>query len=364
MEIRVQRSAEGSLGVIVDQDNTIVTVTAQPELQVGDVVVGVDGERLGARAVRQLLKPGAEEYTFMISRPTPGKASAAESLEGALKTLLRDVDNMRRNDRKALFEGRVHGLMHLEEGSEAAGRAASLLSSLEEAAVAGSLVPSTEAEVSAALSSGFWKLILATDGGIAEAGLTGYGTAPYCTVVASFQAFLPTSPSAQTVEVVVNSNVQKSTVAALKGDWQGADAGTDDARAWGGLMGGLSASVCETYDRLEFDGSPIIPSPMLVNKWSCTYLSAGLRVIRTASTDSDSGSDGHGDAWRVYERLDPGVAQEEIAKLLAAPVPRSRGDSLDDMPDWARQRGQSGGLGGYGGYGPGTSPLPEADGLR
>ena len=62
--------------------------------------------------------------------------------------------------------------------------------------------------------------------------------------------------------------------------------------------------------------------------------------------------------WRVYLKMDPWKAQEEIGRLLDRPVPKSRGDSLDDMPDWGR-----GGMGGYGLRG-GDGPAPMADGMR
>ena len=61
---------DGGLGVLVDQENTVVTVTGQPGLQVGDKIVGIDGDPLSGRPVGQCLKPGEPQYTFAILRPS------------------------------------------------------------------------------------------------------------------------------------------------------------------------------------------------------------------------------------------------------------------------------------------------------
>ena len=79
----------------------------------------------------------------------------------------------------------------------------------------------SENELAFALKSGFWRLVLCSEMETAAGGLTGYGLAPYCSVLASFQAFidLKDEQTAQVVEVVANSNLGMSNVAALKGTW-------------------------------------------------------------------------------------------------------------------------------------------------
>ena len=236
----------------------------------------------------------------------------------------------------------------LDEGAEEFGaRAESLVASLE----AASLPPASAAALGESLNSGFWKLVLTSSPQVAKEGVTKYGAAPYCTVLASFQAFLPSEPTAQCVEVVANSNIGVSKTAALKGSWQ-----PDTADA---------AGAVESYDRLEYDGAPTFQEEPIEARWACTYLSDTMRVVRmappAAAAQQELGAptrDGDGE-WRVYSKMDPWKAQEEIGRLLERPVPRGRGDSLDDMPDWARR----GGVGGYGLRG-GDGPAPMADGMR
>ena len=127
-----------------------------------------------------------------------------------------------------------------------------------------------------------------------------------------------------------------------------------------------AAGAVESYDRLEYDGAPMFQEEPIEAKWRCTYLSETMRVCRVTSAPATAPQelgaptrDGPGEEWRVYVKMDPWKAQEEIARLLDRPVPRGRGDSLDDMPDWARR----GGVGGYGLRG-GDGPAPMADGMR
>lgn len=70
-DLVVSRGSDGGLGVVVDQDNVVVTVTAQPDLQVGDVIVGVDGIPLSG-FIGQALTPGAPTYTFSVKREDIG----------------------------------------------------------------------------------------------------------------------------------------------------------------------------------------------------------------------------------------------------------------------------------------------------
>lgn len=350
MDVVVARGAEGGLGVVVDQDNVVVTVTSQPSLQVGDVIIAVDGTPLeGFIGKSGLLAPGTPEYTFSIVRQ--GAAGATSSLELNLLKLCKEADDLRRDDRRAQFEGRLFGLLcmeSLDEGAEEFGeRAESLVASLE----AASLPPASADALGESLNSGFWKLALTSSAQVAKEGVTKYGAAPYCTVLASFQAFLPSEPTAQCVEVVANSNIGASKTAALKGSWQ--------------LDAADAAGAIESYDRLEYDGAPSFQEEPIEARWVCTYLSDSMRIVRMAPSPAGAQQelgaptrDGAAE-WRVYSKMDPWKAQEEIGRLLERPVPRGRGDSLDDMPDWARR----GGVGGYGLRG-GDGPAPMADGMR
>lgn len=359
-DLVVSRGSDGGLGVVVDQDNVVVTVTAQPDLQVGDVIVGVDGIPLSG-FIGQALTPGAPTYTFSVKRLASGVVDASASLERNLLQMVRLADDERRADRKAQFEGKIFGLMSFEEGSESNGKAAALVDALEDAASkaassgggSGSLVPSGTEELRVALNSGFWRLVLCSDAATSAAGLTGYGTAPYCTVLASFQAFLPENPdrpdlpTAQVVEVIAKQNTGSSLIAALKGGWEGSEA---------------SAGAVERYDRLEFDGTPEFQEEPIEQRWDCTYLSSSLRVCRMRTSADGAATEGE---WRVYEKMEAGKAQAEIGRLIDTPLPKSRGESLDDIPDWARAR-STGAAGGYGliGGGGGPGPMAEPDSMR
>ncbi len=68
-----------------------------------------------------------------------------------------------------------------------AGRAETLVSQLEAAAAGGGEAGPSADAVGAALRSGFWRLRLVSDAQTAAGGLTGYGLAPFCRVLGSFQ---------------------------------------------------------------------------------------------------------------------------------------------------------------------------------
>ena len=186
----VARGDEGGLGVVVDQDNVVVTVTAQPALQVDDVITAVDGKKLeGFIGASGFLTPGTPEYTFSIVRQ--GAAGATQSLELNLMKLIKEAEDVRLDDRRAQFEGRIFGLLCMDalgDGAEAfAKQANNFVASLE----AADLQPASPEALGEALNSGFWKLVLTSSERTAKEGLTGYGSAPFCTVLASYQAFLP-----------------------------------------------------------------------------------------------------------------------------------------------------------------------------
>ena len=321
IDVLIKRSEDGSLGVLVDQDNTVVTVTAQPGLQVGDVIVGVDGDMLSGRPVGQALQPGAPQYTFAVVRQSA--TEAGDSVERALLQLIREAS-----------EG--PGVLFFDEDNELAPRAEALVGNLEAVAA-----PLDDAALGAALRRGFWRLLVVSERKEAKGGLTGYGLAPFCSVLGSYQAFIDIKDeqTAQVVEVVANANLGSSNIAALKGTWRGAAA--DD--------------VVETYERTEYGGAPELDAPAVENHWACTYLSERLRVCRLPARDGDDGAG----AWRVYANLPADRAQDEIARLMAAPVAQA---PRDGPPDWADTRlGGGYGRGGYGGGGFGDGPEPMPD---
>lgn len=349
MEVQVMRGDDGGLGLLVDQDNTVVTVTAQPDMQVGDVIVGVDGDTCGSRPVGQCLTPGAPQYTFSIVRPSASEA--AEALERNLRALIKDSDTA-----KAMGVAHFSAAEDEEDASEAES-AEKIVLGLETAETGGTTVPSSEA-LGTALRSGFWRLILVSDEATARGGMTGYGFAPFCTVRGSFQAFidLKGEHTAQCVEVIANANLGTCNVAAIKGVWSGGEASASaEAAEWAGAYGANLAAVLEKYDRTEYGGAADIDASSVVNSWVCTYLSDRMRVCRLRGT-----ADGAG-AWRVYERVTADAAQAEIGRLMSLPVapPKQEGP-----PDWGDSRlggGYERGLGGAYGGGYGDGPSPELD---
>lgn len=102
--------------------------------------------------------------------------------------------------------------------------------------------------------------------------------------------------------------------------------------------------------------------PAVEQRWDCTYLSSSVRVCRMRTSADGAATEGE---WRVYEKMEAGKAQAEIGRLIDTPLPKSRGESLDDIPDWARAR-STGAAGGYGliGGGGGPGPMAEPDSMR
>ena len=77
IEISVERTPAGALGISVDEENVVATVADdQPALRLGDKILAVAGERLDGRPLAQVLQP-AESYTFTVLR---GAADGAASL--------------------------------------------------------------------------------------------------------------------------------------------------------------------------------------------------------------------------------------------------------------------------------------------
>ena len=343
LEVEVNRGEAGGLGVVVDQDNCVVSVSAQPLLSVGDVVLAVDGEALNSRPVAQVLTPGKPQYIFSIVRPSAAEAS--KSLERVLLELARDVFQR---------QGRgTPGVYCLSDDEELGARVDNVVASLEEAGRGcDGGAPTSVSALESSLAGGyFWRLLLTSEPAVAAGGLTGFGLAPYCSMLASFQLLKSMDekePTAQVVEVIANSMSGSSTVAALKGIWEGADAGTADAHAYAGAPAEHVAAVRETYARTEYSGAPLAEAETVVCAWACTYASERLRVCRAGAADGANGG-----AWRVYQRLPADKAQGEIGRLLAMPVAVS-----SERPSWAAQDAMRG----Y--ERPGGGPAPTADGGR
>jgi len=251
---------------------------------IGDKITAVDGELVAGRHVSQVLTPGAESYTFTVRRDA---AEAAAAIERVLLELSTQA---------------AAGTPGLED------KAKELMGALEAAADQ----PSS-AEMSERIL-GFWRLRYTSgdDGRFTSAGLSGFGAAPYCTLLGQFQCFTkpddPTSPSAQTVEVISNSNLGSSNLVTLKGDFSGVASEEDS-----------SALVTETYDRLDYSGTPQL-GEVVEHHWQCGFIGASLRVCKV---------DG---CLLLYERMDALDAQEAIGRLLSARV----APATDDMPRWQR----------------------------
>ena len=297
----VQRSEAGGLGIDVDDQNTIAGNAGQPDLMVGDVITAVDGEEVGGRHVSQVLTPGAQSYTFIVRR------DAAEAVASLQRVLI------------GLTAQAAAGTAGLE------GKALELIGALEEAAD-----PTPPEELRQQLL-GFWRVRYTSgdEGRFASAGLSGFGSAPFCQLVGHFQCFSepqpPSSPSAapapsaQTVEVIANTNLGSSQLATLKGNFDAAPGASGE---------GGGAVVRETYERIEYGGTPQL-GEVVEQEWRCAFVGELLRVCKAA--------DG---SIRLYERLEAQDAQEAIGRLLSARV----APSLDDMPRWQRadlERGQS-----------------------
>ena len=86
--VEVRRTESGSLGLELDTDNTIATNSGQPGLQVGDVVLAINGELLNGRPAATVLQP-ADTYTFIVRRD---RAAAAAALEKILLKLTIDAE--------------------------------------------------------------------------------------------------------------------------------------------------------------------------------------------------------------------------------------------------------------------------------
>ena len=132
----------------------------------------------------------------------------------------------------------------------------------------------------------------------------------------------------QTVEVVSDAIVGRSAIASLKGGYS--------IRATGDVF------VSEEYDRLEVDGSQQfagVPQAL----WRPAFVGAGLRIAREAESGAVS----------IFTRVRQEEAQDEIAKLLEAPVGEDGNvavandeadDEFDDRPAWQKRVDEADGI--------------------
>ena len=170
IEVTVRRSADGGLGIQVDETNTVASCPGQPELAIGDRIVALNGEELGGRYLAEVL-PQADQYTFAIQRDS----ADAGSMERRLQRLTEQVS--------------ADTLLELSKDEVLTGKIVLLAEALEAEAE-----PQPEAAVAEALR-GFWRLAF-TNGTVA-AGLTGYGSLPFCYVSGLFSAFTEKGPPAE-----------------------------------------------------------------------------------------------------------------------------------------------------------------------
>lgn len=317
LTVTVRRGPNNALGLELSDANLVLLQLGQPELLVGDIIVGLNGAPLDGRYVGGVLDPAASAYEFAVSRRS---AAAAPELELALRGFGAE-----------LFRPDVDA-QEVDETLRA--RVARVLAALE--AIGAATAPADPAEA----SLGFWKLLLCR-GSSARSGLSGASGAIGCELVAHWQALGTDDPQAQVVEVIADPLLRRHTVAALKGTRAAADRAADGAAA--AALAALAASggpspVCattETYDRLEMNGSPMRSAPLPLGR-ACTYLSPSLRIVRfdsaaaVAAAAEVSGQGGaavgvEGDGAAelevaAYWRTTAEEAGKEIGRLAAAPL--------------------------------------------
>jgi len=296
LEVKVRRTAEGGLGIEVDETNMVASCAGQPDLEVGDRVIAVDGEALGERYLSKALTPGMQEYSFTVER----QADAA-----SMETLLARLTTQ--------AEASANGLDGLADDEVLAGKISKLAAALE--ATAATAAADEEA------MRGFWRLCFVA-GAMAD-GLTGFGAMTSTYAACQFVAFSDAAPRAQVVEVIGDLNLGSTTVAALKGDYELRD---DDG----------AATLACNFDRLEYAGAMQSADVMTVVE-SVTFVGERLRLGRCNGE------------LRCYARCDAAAAQTEIGRLLAAPVRRGAAGS-DALPRWERADLNRG----LGGPGPGV----------
>jgi len=315
IEVSVTRTAAGGLGIEVDPDtNVVASNSAQPGLNLGDVIVAVNGELCGTKYVGALLTPGTDTYSFSVERGTP---AGRQALEAILLRLTIQVANVASVPSIPLAEVTVD--------ADDTAKMLALVSALE----AGG--PATGTSI--ADLSGFWRLRF-TDDAALGAGLSGFGLMQGCTAAAQFQLYgQPEPDSVQCVEVIANQAVRGHQVASLQGTANTEDDGT----------------VTDVYTRVALGGAPQEGSGTQTYPHTLSYLGASLRICRAA---------GEGGAMRVYEKQSSEAAQGELQTLAAAPVVVVVEKGEEAKPRWqvADEERRSYGNGG-------SSPMGDTSGI-
>lgn len=291
LEIIVQRTASGGLGIEVEPESNVVASNAgQPQLALGDLIVAVDGEECGKRYIGALLTPGADTYTFTVQRGTARGREALETVGRRLCIEAADAATV-----PAIPLVGAGGMS--EELSE---RMLAIVDSLETSGPPTSLTADD--------LTGFWRLRFTNDKSL-EGGMSGFGLIGGCTAVAQFQLYgQPELDSVQCVEVIANQAMGAHQVAALKGTFR---AVSDEAQ------------LVDLYTRIELGGAPQSGSGKQEQKLMLTYMGDKLRIVRAG---------GENGAVRVYEKQSSDVAQGDLQSLMTAPIVKEKVD--ENRPRW------------------------------
>jgi len=280
---------------------TPVTVKVKPPEPVGPLKpFAPDGAPAGYEALADLLDPPvaapADEPSAEAAAPADGlsadetidvadAAEAEEAEEAADEPIVDEVDKLLSCTPSGWGGDCLAKIEALEEGFDKTQDAAALREQL----------------------LGSWKLLVDDSEVRRGAGLAGQAEKPWTTVVGQFQTFrkpdpldilngnLAKAPLLETTEVVADTRVGTTVTAALKGGYQ-----ISKLTSANGLPG-----VVEYYTSRQVGGSSD-ELELAPNRWSCSYVSPTLRVCK-----QEDGSK----ARRVYAKVEPAAAQDDIARL-------------------------------------------------
>jgi hypothetical protein len=314
----VQRTAGGGLGIEVDPDtNVVASNSGQPTLNIGDLIVAVDGEPCGTRYIGALLKPGADTYTFSVERGTPVGRKALEGIAVRICT-------------EAAIEAGAPSITLAGVDAEVSAKMLALVRALEAAG--------PPAAVSAADLSGFWRLRF-TDDVRLGAGMSGFGLVPGCEPTSQFQLYgQPTPDAVQCVEIIANQMSRSHQIAALKGK---AEFGAVEDHA-GGPPG---VAVSDVYTRIELGGEPQWDSGTQRYDHMLTFLGDTLRICRArggAAAGTAEPDAPHAWTVRVYEKQESSRAQSDLQALVSARVVmQNKEEPEEPRPRWDDDRRSS-----------------------
>lgn len=326
--VKVRRGADNGIGIEVSNANLILLQLGQPDLLVGDIIIGLNGTPLEGKYVGSVLDPAASEYDFTVSRRS---AAAVPELEMALRGFGAD-----------LYRPDIDG-PEVDEKTRV--RVERVIAALEAVGAATAPADPTAAQL------GFWKMVLCR-GLSARSGLTGTAGDASCQMVAHWQALGTEDPQSQIVEIIADSLINRHSVAALKGTSR---KDGDDETAAAALAAIAAAegpppvgATTEAYDRFELNGTPM-RDPMIKLGRVTTYISESLRIVRfnSAHSAAQAGApmaEGAGSAEAAglevaaYWKTTAEQAGAEIGRLASAPLDPSEVSEDDEMPLWERRR--------------------------